>query len=274
MSKKTPSTSSRLDRIDTFVLAGVMTILVTRAFLAATGYPQIGDDSFHIAHVLFGGAFLTIAFLILLLVETPNKLFASLLGGIGFGLFIDEVGKFVTQDNDYFYEPAVGIMYVSFLLIWFISRLLIVRHEKKPFLSPAEWPDRQWMKQLIILWSITQVIAGGVTLGFVLTEGISTANNVLQITLLGIASGIIYSAAIAHGIYQYFTDNVIAAAHTIRGATIFCIVALYPFLYFEYPLEATFGLIPTFLVVIGLSEVSVISILKKLILKTHKQRIG
>lgn len=270
MTKKTNQPSSKLDRIDTFVLAGVMTILGTRAFLAITGYPQVGNDSLHIAHVLWGGAFLTVAFLILLLSDTPNKLFASLLGGIGFGLFIDEVGKFVTQDNNYFYEPAVGIIYVSFLLIWFISRLLIVREEKQPFLSPAEWPNKEWMKQLIIGWSIIQVITGVVLLGLIITEGFRVANDLLGITFLGIASGLVYGAAVGKGIYEYYSNKIIPAAHTLRGASIFCIVALYPFLYFEYPLEATLGLIPTFLVVIGLSEVSVISLLKKLLV--HKPR--
>jgi len=267
MTKRTTDAGSKLNRIDTFVLAGVMTILVTRAFLAISGYPQLGDDSLHIAHVLFGGIFLTIAFLLLLLSDTPNKLFAALFGGIGFGLFIDEVGKFVTQDNDYFYEPAVGIMYVSFLLIWFISRLVIIRSEKQPFLSPAEWPDRQWMRQSIVGWSIVQVITGIVILGLVLIEGLGTTKDILGITALGVISGIIYAGAVARGVYQYYTRKVIPAAHTLRGATLFCIVALYPFLYFEYPLEATVGLIPTFLVVIGLSEISITSLFKKLLVR-------
>ena len=147
MAKKSTASGSKLERLDTFVLAGVVTIFLTRAFLAVTGYPQIGRDSLHIAHVLYGGAILVASFLFLLLSDKPNKLIVALIGGIGFGLFIDEIGKFVTKDNDYFFQPAIGIMYISFLAIWYIARLVIVRDEGIPFLSPAEWPTKKWQQR-------------------------------------------------------------------------------------------------------------------------------
>jgi hypothetical protein len=40
----------------------------------------------------------------------------SLLAGAGVGLFIDEVGKFITQTNDYFHPVAAPIVYAFFLL--------------------------------------------------------------------------------------------------------------------------------------------------------------
>ena len=51
--------------IELFLVAGIASVLAIRGFLAATGYPQLGGDGLHIAHMLWGGLFMTLAMLLL-----------------------------------------------------------------------------------------------------------------------------------------------------------------------------------------------------------------
>lgn len=113
------------DLVDTFLMLTVTTILVVRLFLVITGYPQLGGEGLHIAHLLWGGLLMLLAMgLTLTLLTRASRWLAAVLGGIGFGLFIDEVGKFVTSDNDYFFRPAYSIMYVVLVVIWLVTRRL------------------------------------------------------------------------------------------------------------------------------------------------------
>jgi hypothetical protein len=100
-------------------------VLGTRAFLALTGYPQVGGGTLHISHALWGGLLLFLAALIpLLVVNRVVLIWAALLAGIGAGLFVDEVGKFITADNDYFFPAAAPIAYALFLLaVWLYARV-------------------------------------------------------------------------------------------------------------------------------------------------------
>lgn len=109
-----PRDHRAMEHVLIFVLVGMATILVTRMFLIATGYPQLGGEGLHIAHVLWGGALLVLAVVLQLLFIGPVvRPVVAFIGGVGFGLFIDEVGKFLTEDNNYFYAPAFAIMYAS-----------------------------------------------------------------------------------------------------------------------------------------------------------------
>lgn len=101
-----------------FMVSAVSAILGIRLFLHLTGYPQIGNSTLHIAHMLWGGLGMLIAIIMLLtFIGKSIEAWAAIIGGVGFGTFIDEVGKFVTSDNNYFFEPSVAIMYVVFVLI-------------------------------------------------------------------------------------------------------------------------------------------------------------
>jgi hypothetical protein len=54
---------------------------------------------------------------------------AAVLAGVGIGLFIDEIGKFITQSNDYFFPLAAPIIYIAFILFVF-AYLYIRRHRR------------------------------------------------------------------------------------------------------------------------------------------------
>ena len=110
---------------ENFFVSAIVSIFAIRIFLKLAGYPQLGGGDFHIAHMLFGGFFMVSAIIILLsfLGETSKNI-ASILGGIGFGTFIDELGKFITSDNDYFFQPTVAFIYIIFVLLFLISRFI------------------------------------------------------------------------------------------------------------------------------------------------------
>lgn len=121
--------------MEIFFVTSVASVLAIRTFLHLTGYPQFSPGSLHVAHVLVGGLFM-LAAMILFLAFTgrASKYLAALLGGFGFGAFIDEVGKFITSDNDYFFKPTVAIIYVTFVAIYFVME----RISRAPWLSDKE----------------------------------------------------------------------------------------------------------------------------------------
>ncbi len=106
-----------------------LTVVVTRVYLELTGYPQIGNAVLHIAHALWGGLLLFLAVLVtLILANRWAFTLSAVLSGVGVGLFIDEVGKFITQRNDYFFPPAAPIIYSAFLLM--VLLFLLVRQSR------------------------------------------------------------------------------------------------------------------------------------------------
>jgi len=103
------------------VLSFAASIAGVRLFLQLTGYPQIAGGDLHISHVLWGGLFMFVAALApLVLANRRVYIVSAVLSGVGIGLFIDEVGKFITKDYNYHYPAAAPIVYIFFLLTLFV----------------------------------------------------------------------------------------------------------------------------------------------------------
>ncbi len=119
-----------------FVVSTVLTILILRASLAMAGYPQVGGNGLHIAHALWGGLLLSVAIVLSMsFIGQVIRPYVAIVGGIGFGLFLDEVGKFVTSTNNYFFRPAIAIVYLTVVLFVLVIQWV---HGRRPT-TPAEY---------------------------------------------------------------------------------------------------------------------------------------
>ncbi|RMF79261.1 MAG: hypothetical protein D6737_12020 [Chloroflexi bacterium] len=115
------------------LISFAVSVVGTRLFLSLTGFPQIATGELHIAHVLWGGLFLFIAMMLqLIFINRWAHTVSAIIGGIGVGQFIDEVGKFITQSNDYFYPAAAPIIYAFFLIGVLIYLQTRSRQNRKP----------------------------------------------------------------------------------------------------------------------------------------------
>ncbi len=114
------------------LISFALSVTATRLFLNLTGFPQLGGGNLHLAHVLWGGLLLYIAAVLPL--QFANRwvyTLSAVLTGLGMGLFMDEVGKFITSNNDYFYPPAAPIIYSFFI----IASILYLQAKKNTFIS-------------------------------------------------------------------------------------------------------------------------------------------
>jgi hypothetical protein len=120
--------------LQVLLISSVVAVLLTRLYLSLTGYPRIGSGPLHVAHLLWGGLLMLASLIVLLsLLGKRAKRWGAVLGGLGFGLFVDELGKFVTADNDYFFQPTIALIYIVFIVLF-----LVFRGIERRSLSPDE----------------------------------------------------------------------------------------------------------------------------------------
>src|SRR3989442_15439948 len=87
--------------LETFLLSAVAAFLGVRFFLGVTGYPRLGGGGLHIAHMLWGGTLMVAALLLLLsYLRQRVRRAAAIIAGLGFGLFILQLGKFIPKVNN------------------------------------------------------------------------------------------------------------------------------------------------------------------------------
>jgi hypothetical protein len=117
-------------QLDTFLVCAATGVVVNRLFLIITGYPQIGSrepGAIHISHSIYGGFAMMIAAAVALSFLHPNvRWFVAIVGGLGFGWYIDELGKYVSNAG-YLYRPALAIIYVTFVLLFIAVRSIAGR---------------------------------------------------------------------------------------------------------------------------------------------------
>lgn len=108
-----------------FLIWSILSLLGTRLFLELTGFFTLGRGNWHIAHVLWGGLLMLLGIIVFLIFSGKSAIrLASIFSGIGWGLFIDEIGKFITRDNNYWFRPAIIFIYTSIILLFLLYRFL------------------------------------------------------------------------------------------------------------------------------------------------------
>jgi hypothetical protein len=110
-------------RLDLFLVCAIGSVIGNRVFLIITGYPQLGNGTLHISHAIWGALMMAIAVIFAISFLAPNnRTFIAFIGGCGFGWFIDELGKFITRDVNYFFKPTIALIYFVFITMYLVFR--------------------------------------------------------------------------------------------------------------------------------------------------------
>lgn len=117
-------------QLDTFLVCAASGVIVNHAFLIVTGSPQIGSrnpGAVHISHSIYGGFAMMVAIVLTLAYLAPAvRWVLAVVGGVGFGWWVDELGKYVSNAG-YLFEPALALIYVTFVVMYLAFRSLSIR---------------------------------------------------------------------------------------------------------------------------------------------------
>ena len=117
-------------QLDTFLVCAASAVVINRALLIALGYPQIGSrkpGGIHISHSIYGGFAMMIATCVAIAFLAPaTRWFVAIVGGFGFGWYVDELGKYVSNAG-YLFKPALALIYIVFILMFLVFRAMAAR---------------------------------------------------------------------------------------------------------------------------------------------------
>lgn len=130
MIRTLPRSTDVVTLVDTFVVSAISSLMLIRLYLFLAGYPKVGGGGLHIAHMIWGGFLMVVALIVAIsYVSIRAQWITALVGGLGFGLFIDEIGKFLTSDNNYFFRPAAALIYVLIMTLFLVARAIARRRD-------------------------------------------------------------------------------------------------------------------------------------------------
>lgn len=270
--------------LELLMVMAVVTILVNRAFLAMTHYPKIAFGSLHIAHMLWGGLLMLAALVMLFRFWNPSiRLLAAFISGVGFGLFIDELGKFITEDNDYFFQPTIAILYILFVALFLIFRHLInklpltereisVNRSIREILGSSTIPESRYLRSyyfirqesfatmnrflsiprmiptVMLLFVFSSLLQFATIFGWLSPNWVPFDN----VSGLSIVGAFFSSMFVLIGLLR-FRSSRITAAHWFKRAVLINIFVTQIFLFYQSQLTALWGLAVTLLVYVCIS---------------------
>lgn len=103
----------------------ILSLFSMRTALILLNYPTVGRGNWHVAHAFTGGIIMWIGAMIGYMYYGGRiKKISAAIFGVGLGLFVDEIGKYLSRDNNYFFQPAFSLIYVFFIILFLIYRYL------------------------------------------------------------------------------------------------------------------------------------------------------